>query len=164
MLYWNYWFIFYKFFIHRIQLSGIAQMIMLRWGFGRITLQLGNIENNMIFFKNLLYIKISFVINSYKIHLYHVGCVTFGMRCKKKLKNMPEMTLYQAEMTWWFGRIPGRHTSRRIYGRNIFSTWRLSGSHDAHSLVPRTRTGKFTVRLPRTPVAPFRSLHMRSGW
>ena len=164
MLYWNYWFIFYKFFIHRIQLSGIAQMIMLRWGFGRITLQLGNIENNMIFFKNLLYIKISFVINSYKIHLYHVGCVTFGMRCKKKLKNMPEMTLYQAEMTWWFGRIPGRHTSRRIYGRNIFSTWRPSGSCDAHSLVPRTRTGKFTVRLPRTPVAPFRSLHMRSGW
>jgi hypothetical protein len=40
----------------------------------------------------------------------------------------------------------------------------MSGSHDAHSLVPTTRTGKFMVRWPRTSAAPFCSLHMWSGW
>jgi hypothetical protein len=45
----------------------------------------------------------------------------FGMRRKKNLKNMLEKMLYQVGMMWWFGRILGCHTSRRIYGRNIFS-------------------------------------------
>ena len=28
---------------------------------------------------------------------------------------MPKKMLYQVGMMWWFGRIPGRYTSRRIY-------------------------------------------------
>jgi hypothetical protein len=44
------------------------------------------------------------------------------MRRKKKLKNIPNKILYQAGMTWWFGRILGHHTSQKIYGQNIFST------------------------------------------
>jgi hypothetical protein len=70
-------------------------MIMLRGGFGRITLQLDNIENNMIMFFLILNIKISFVIISYRIRLYHVSCVIFGLRRKTNLKNMLEKTLYQ---------------------------------------------------------------------
>jgi hypothetical protein len=58
--------------------SGIKKMIMLREGFEIITLQRGNIENNTIIF-----FKILFVINSYGIRLYHVGCVIFCMRRKK---------------------------------------------------------------------------------
>jgi hypothetical protein len=135
-------------------LSGIEQMIMLWGGFERITLQLGDIENNTIIFL-ILNIKISFVINSYKIHLYHVGCMIFGMRNKKNLKNMLEKTFYQAGMTWQFGRISGRHTSWRIYGRNTFSTWCPIVSHDAHNPVKGTKDGKFRVRLPQTPEAPF---------
>jgi hypothetical protein len=65
----------------RLNLSRIEQMIILRGEFERITLQLGNIENNTICFL-ILNIKISFVINSYKIRLYHVGCVIFCMRRK----------------------------------------------------------------------------------
>jgi hypothetical protein len=61
---------------------------------------------------------------------------------------------------WRFGEIWGRHTSRRIYGCNIFSTWRLNGSCDAHNPMSRIEIGKFTVRLPRTPAAPFRSVYM----
>jgi len=87
----------------------------------------------------------------------------FGMKRRKKQKNTLEIRIYKAEKTWRFGGISGRHTSRRIYERNISSTWHLSGSHDTHSLVPRTGTGKFTVRLPHTPVAPFHSLHIRNG-
>jgi len=48
--------------------------------------------------------------------------MSFGMRHKKNLKNMPKKTLYHVGMTWWFGRISGRHTSQKIYGWNIFST------------------------------------------
>jgi hypothetical protein len=50
MLYWNYWFIFNKLFIHRINSSGITLMTMLWGGCGRITWQLGNIENVTIIF------------------------------------------------------------------------------------------------------------------
>jgi hypothetical protein len=60
----------------------MEQMIILRVEFERITLQLGNIENNMIIFL-ILNIKILFVINSYRICLYHVGCVIFCTSCKK---------------------------------------------------------------------------------
>jgi len=51
-----------------------------------------------------------------------VGCMIFGMKCRKKPKNMPEVTVYKAGMTWWFGGILEGHTSRRIYGCNISST------------------------------------------
>ena len=93
-----------------------------------------------------------------------VGCVTFSMKRIKKPKKTLEITVYKAWMTWWFKEISGRHTYRRIYGRNISSTWHLSNSHDVHSPVPTTKTGKFMVRWPRTPTTPFCSLHMRSGW
>ena len=51
-----------------------------------------------------------------------VGCVIFGMTHKKKPKNMQEITVYKAEMTWWFGGISNHHKSRGIYGHNILST------------------------------------------
>jgi len=60
-------------------------MIILRGVFGRLTLQLTNIENNTIFFKKILNIKISFVLNSYKICLYHVGCTIFFVQGAKKI-------------------------------------------------------------------------------
>jgi len=139
----------------------MEQMILLWEGFERITLQLGNIEKNMIIFFNLN-IKISFVINSYRISLYHIGCMIFYMRRKRNLKTMLEKTLYQAGMTWQFGRISNRHTSWRIYGQNIFSTWCPRVSHDAHSLVSGTRAGKFMVQLPHTPA--FCSFCMWNRW
>jgi hypothetical protein len=126
-------------------------------------LQLGNIENNTIFFL-ILNIKISFVIYSYIIHLYNIRCMIFDMRRKRNLKNMLEKMLYQTRMMWWFGRISGRHTSRRIYGRNIFSIWCPSVSLDAHNPVRGTEACKFTVWLPHTPAAPFHSFRMRSEW
>ena len=49
------------------------------------------------------------------------GCVIFGMKRRKKPKNMLEITVYKAGMTWRFERISGRQTSRRIYGRYISS-------------------------------------------
>jgi len=51
-----------------------------------------------------------------------VGCVIFGMKCRKKQKNMPKITVYKARMTWQFGGTLGCHTSQRIYGRNISNT------------------------------------------
>ena len=105
-----------------------------------------------------------FVINSYRICLYHVGWMIFYMKRKKNLKNMLEKMLCHAGMTWQYEKILGHHTSRRIYGRNIFSTWCLSISHDTHSPVRGTRAGKFTVRLPRKLIAPFHSFCMRNGW
>jgi len=48
-----------------------------------------------------------------------VGCVIFGMKRRKKPKNTPEIIVYKAGMTWWFGGISGCHTSWRIYSRNI---------------------------------------------
>ena len=47
----------------------------------------------------ILNIKISFVINTYRICLYHVGCVIFCMWCKNNLKHMSEKTLYHVRMT-----------------------------------------------------------------
>jgi hypothetical protein len=46
----------------------------------------------------------------------------FGIKREKKQKNMLEMMVYKAGMTWKFGGISGRRTSQRIYGRNISST------------------------------------------
>jgi hypothetical protein len=51
----------------------------------------------------------------------------FGIRRKTILKNMSEKTLYQAGITSQFGRILGRHTSRRIYMSGIYS------AHDVRS-------------------------------
>jgi len=50
----------------------------------------------------------------------------FGMNHKKKTKNTREITVYKVGMTWRFGGISNRHTSRDIYGRNIFSTEQLT--------------------------------------
>jgi hypothetical protein len=98
-------------------------MIMLLIGFRRITPQLDNIKIWLIFL--IPNIKFFFVIYLYIIHLYHIDCMIFGTRCKWNLKNMPEKVLYQARMTWQFGRISVRHTSQKIYGRNIlaFDIW-----------------------------------------
>ena len=78
LIYWNYWFIFYKFLIQGIDRANdnVARRI---WD----TLQQGNIENNIIYIFLILCIKISFIINSYRICLYHIGYVIFGMRQKK---------------------------------------------------------------------------------
>jgi hypothetical protein len=51
-----------------------------------------------------------------------VGFLIFGMKHRKKPKNTPEITVYKARMTWWFGGISSRSTSQRIYGCNISST------------------------------------------
>jgi hypothetical protein len=83
---------FFKIFNARLNLSGIEQMIILRGGFERITLQLGNIKNNAIIFL-ILNIKISFAINSYRKHLYHVGCVSFCLKRKTNKKNARENAL-----------------------------------------------------------------------
>ena len=39
-----------------------------------------------------------------------VGCVTFGMKSRKKPKNTPEITVYKARITWRFGGVSERHT------------------------------------------------------
>jgi len=137
---------------------------MLQGGFVRIKLQLSDIENITIIVFWILNIKISFVINSYIIHLNHIGCMIFGIRRKTILKNMPEKTLYQAGITSQFGRILGRHTSRRIYEWNIFNTWCPIILHDAYNLVRGFGADKFTVRLPCTSAASFCSFHMWSEW
>jgi hypothetical protein len=94
-------------------------MIMLWRGFRRITSQLGNIKFWIIFL--IPNINFFFVIYSYIIHLCHTYCMIFGRRRKWNLKNMLEKLLYQAGMTWQFGRISGRHISRKIYGQNILA-------------------------------------------
>ena len=160
LLCWNYWFLWI--FNAMLNSRGIEQMIILLGGFERITPQLGNIKNNTIFL--IIYIKISSIINSYRIQLYHVGCVIFGMRCKNNLKKMREKTLSQTGMTCRFERILGHHTSQRIYGWNIFNMWHPSGSHDTHSPMRGTRADKFMVQLPHTPMNLFRSFRMRSEW
>lgn len=92
-----------------------------------------------------------------------LGYVIFGMKRRKKPKNMLEITIYKAGMMWQFERISGCHTSRRIYGRYISSIWRLSSSHDTHSSEPTIKISKFMVQWPRTPATLFRSLHIWSG-
>jgi len=94
-----------------------------------------------------------------------VGCVIFGMKQKKKAKKKTrEITVSKAGTTWRFGGISNRYTSQEIYGRNILSTWCLSGSHNAHSPVLATGTDILMIRWQRTPAAPFRLLHMRNRW
>jgi hypothetical protein len=51
-----------------------------------------------------------------------VGCMIFGMKKKKRQKKKREITVSKAGMTWQFGGISNRYTSRQIYGRNILST------------------------------------------
>jgi hypothetical protein len=58
---------------------------MLQGGCGRITRQLGNIENNTIFCFIILCFKISFV-------TMEVSCVISGMT-QKKAKHMREITV-----------------------------------------------------------------------
>jgi len=77
-----------------------------------------------------------------------VGCVIFGMKHKKRHKKTWEITVSKAGTTWRFGGISNRYTSRQIYGCNILSMWRLSGSQSGadnrnrliHGLVT-TKTG-----------------------
>ena len=69
-----------------------------------------------------------------------VGCVIFGMTPKKNQKDMRGITVLKDGMRWRFGENSNRHSSRGIYGRHIFSTWHLSGSHKAHSTMLTTRT------------------------
>ena len=59
---------------------------------------------------------------------------------KKGKKKTRVIEVSKARTTWRFGGISNRYTSRKIFGRNILSTWRLSGSHDAQSLVLATGT------------------------
>jgi len=131
-------------------------MTLLWGGCGKITRQLGNIENNKIcFFLNYV-LKSNFSLWKY--------VAWFFVWSRKKKKKTREITVFKAETTWWFGGISNRYTSRQIYGSNILSTWCLSGSHDAHSPVLATKTGQFMVRWQRTPTTLFRLLHMRNRW
>jgi hypothetical protein len=50
-----------------------------------------------------------------------ISCVIFDMNHKKKPKHTREITVYKAGMTWRFGGISNCHTSRGIYGHNIFN-------------------------------------------
>jgi len=93
-----------------------------------------------------------------------LGCVIFLYEAQKKTKQMWEIEVSKAETTWWFGGISNRYTSWKIFGHNILSTWRLSGSYDAHSPVLATGTGKFMVSWQHIPVAPFCLLHMQNRW
>jgi len=45
----------------------------------------------------------------------------FGMT-QKKPKNIREVTVYKAGMTWRFGEISNHNTSWEIYDHNILST------------------------------------------
>jgi len=88
----------------------------------RITLQLGNIKNNTIFFFKKKYVlksifsltHIKFV-NGSKLH-------DFWYEAQKKTKHTLEIMVYKAGMTWLFGGILGCHTSWRINGHYISST------------------------------------------
>jgi len=75
-----------------------------------------------------------------------IGCVIFGIKNKKKPKQTREITVSKARTTWRVGGISNHYTSREIYGQNKLSMRHLSDSHDAHSLVLATGTGKFMVR------------------
>jgi hypothetical protein len=46
----------------------------------------------------------------------------FGMKHKKKQKKLREIMVSKAGMTWRFGGISNRYTSRQIYGRTILSS------------------------------------------
>ena len=65
-------------------MNGRELIIILRGEFGTIMLQLGKIEFRIIFF--IPNIKILFFIFKLIINLYHIGCMIFDMRRKKKLK------------------------------------------------------------------------------
>jgi len=108
----NFQLILNKLFIHITNLSGTTHMTMLRKGCGKITRQLGNIENNTIFF-------LIFFLNL----ICHYGSWLRDFYvAQKRPKNTRKITVYKAGMTWRFGGISNCHTSRGIYGRNILST------------------------------------------
>jgi hypothetical protein len=89
-----------------------------------------------------------------------VGCVIFYMMHKK---NTRDNGLQGWNNVACWGDFKPLY-SWEIYGSNILSTWCLSGSHDAHSLMLATGTDKFMVRCQRTSAALFRLLHMQNGW
>ena len=89
-------------YIHRINLSGIAQTTMLLGEYERMTRQLGNIENNIYFW---------FIILCSKFYLVtmEVGCVIFGMTPKKKNKK-----IWKGQRSWrmeWGGGLVGIQTA-----------------------------------------------------
>jgi len=131
-------------------------MIMLWGGCGKITRQLGNIENNTIFFFKKLFLNL--------ICHYGSRLRDFWYEAQKNAKKTREIEVFKARTTRRFGGISNCYTSRKIFGCNILSTWRLSGSHDAYSPVLATGTNKFMIRWQRTSAAPFRLLHMQNGW
>jgi len=130
---------------------------MLWEGCGEIMWQLGNIKNNTLIF----FLK-NYVLKS-NLSLWK-QVAWFLIWSTKKSQKTREITISKAGTTWQVRGISNHYTSREIYGRNILSTWCLSGAHDAHSPVLATRTGKFTVRWQHIPAAPFRLLHMRNRW
>jgi hypothetical protein len=133
-------------------------MTLLWGGCGKITRQLGNIKNNTRFFKK------KFMFQNLISH-YGSRLRDFWYEAQKKTQQKSrEIMVSKAGMTWRFGGISNRYTSRQIYGRTILSTWRLSGSHDAHSPVLAIGIGQFMARWQCTPAASFHLLHMRNGW
>jgi hypothetical protein len=136
----------------------IVRMTLLWGGCEKITRQLGNIENNTMFFKKKIYVsKFNFSLWKY--------VVWFLVWSTKKGKKKPrEIMVSKAGTMWQFGGISNRYTSWQIYGRYILSTWPLSSSHDAHSPVLATGIDQFMAQWQRTPATSFRLLHMRNGW
>jgi hypothetical protein len=117
-------------------------------GYGKITRQLGNIENNTRFFKKKFMFQLV-------ISLYGSRLPDFWYEAQKRQKKPREIRVSKAGTMWRFGGISNRYTSRKIYGRTILSTWHLSGSHDAHSPMLATRISQFMARWQRTPAALF---------
>jgi len=101
-----------------------VRMTLLWGGYGKITRQLGNIENNIRFFRK----KIMF---QNLISRYGSRLRDFGMKHKKRQKQPREIMVSKAGTTWRFGGISNQYTSLQIYGRTILSSWCLSGSHGA---------------------------------
>jgi hypothetical protein len=86
MLCWNYWFIFNKLFIHNTNSSRIMQMTILRGGCGRIMWQLGNIENDTIFFLKFYILKSNLSLTHIKF-VYGCRLRDFWYEAQKKEKK-----------------------------------------------------------------------------
>jgi hypothetical protein len=76
-------------------------MTLLRRGCGKITRQLGNIENNTRFFLE------KFMFQNL-ISRYGSSLRDFWYEAQKKLR---EIMVSKARMAWWFGGISNRYTS-----------------------------------------------------
>jgi hypothetical protein len=96
--------------------------------------------------------------------LYHIGCVIFGTRRKRKLKNMRKKK--RASRLERGGGLEGFQTTVHFGGH----VDRIYLAHDVQlfcatiTLQCRELEPVFTVPLLRIPVAPTRSFHMQSGW